>query len=434
MAVYDLVDAQNTRARGIAEAVDDDRLEVALELRQAEAPLRMLNEILRLSSIPIEISLRSNEELLASKMGSPKYSIAELSDGERNVLLIASSVLTAKPGTLLLIDEPERHIHRSISARLLTLLFARRRDCAFVVSTHDVMLPLDNPNARTLLLRSCLHAAGSDIAWDADLLDAPIQLEETLFRDILGARRRVLFVEGNERSLDVALYGLLFPDVSVVAKASCRDVEHAVTGIREAESLHWVRAFGIVDGDAREADDLERLRAKGIYPLDVFSVESIYYHPEIQRRVATRHAAVTGVDAGTRLEEAKQSALNAIASQKSRLSERVAEKALREVVFRALPRREEVAAGRPIVVNVDVAATVTAELNRLESALAAGDVLALIIRYPVRETSALAEIASRLGFQNRVQYEGAVRKLLLEDVEAVAFLKSLFGTLCEDIC
>ena len=42
------------------------------------------------------------------------YGAAELSDGERNALLISAEILTAKDGTLLIIDEPERHLHRSI--------------------------------------------------------------------------------------------------------------------------------------------------------------------------------------------------------------------------------------------------------------------------------------------------------------------------------
>ena len=82
---------------------------------------------------------------MASKSGSKPYSIAQLSDGERNALLIATNVLTVKDGTLVLIDEPERHLHRSIISPLLTHLFAQRPECAFIVSTHDVMLPLDNP-------------------------------------------------------------------------------------------------------------------------------------------------------------------------------------------------------------------------------------------------------------------------------------------------
>ena len=95
--------------------------------------------------------LKSRQKVVASRNGSTPYSVAELSDGERNAFLIAADILTAGTGTLLLIDEPERHLHRSIISPLLSLLFAKRKDCFFVVSTHEVMLPLDNPAAQTLL-------------------------------------------------------------------------------------------------------------------------------------------------------------------------------------------------------------------------------------------------------------------------------------------
>ena len=99
--------------------------------------------------------MEEGQKIVARKNGGNGYSVAELSDGERNAFLIAADVLTAKPGTLILIDEPERHLHRSIISPLLKLLFDRRNDCAFIVSTHELMLPLDTPKASTLLMRSC---------------------------------------------------------------------------------------------------------------------------------------------------------------------------------------------------------------------------------------------------------------------------------------
>jgi ABC-type cobalamin/Fe3+-siderophores transport system ATPase subunit len=433
VAIYDLIEAENERARQITAAVDGRNIGLAEELSKKDAPLKLINELLRLSNIPIEISIRENQEVVARKSGSEAYGVAELSDGERNALLIAADVLTAKAGTLLLIDEPERHLHRSIISPLLTLLFAKRRDCAFVVSTHELMLPLDNPEASTLLVRSCNYANSSVTAWDADLLQRHAPIDDDLKKDVLGARRKILFVEGTDQSLDKPLYSLVFPGVSIVSKESCRDVEHAVSGLREADDLHWVRAFGIVDNDRRTPGDIDRLKAKGVYAVSVFSVESIYYHPEIQRRVAERHAGVTGGDALTRLTNAKAAAIDAVVPHVPRLSERVAEKALREEVLRRLPRRQEIASGQPINISIDVASVVSAERGRLLEAIGAGDVSAIIAQYPIRETPALARIANELGFKSREQYQGAVRKLLMDDAAALSFVRALFGTLGADI-
>lgn len=433
IAIYDLINAENVRARSIAEAVDDDNLDLAQTLSKNDAPIKKINELLRLSNIPIEISVRQNEQVVASKNGCTPYSIAELSDGERNAILIAANVLTVKDGTLMLIDEPERHLHRSIISPLLTLLFEERPECSFIVSTHDVMLPLDNPTSKTLLIRDCMYTGDSVSAWDADLIDSENDINEELKEDIFGARRKILFVEGEEQSLDKPLYSLIFKDASVIPKSSCRDIEHAVSSIRDADNLHWLNAFGIVDNDQRTEEDIARLKEKGTYAISVFSVESIYYHPEIQRRIAERHSLVTGDDAAIRLDNAKNAAIESITLHTQRMSERVVEKRIREDIFKKLPRREDIAAANPINISIDVNAVVTEEIKRLQQYLDEGNLTEVISNYPIRETPALSEIARKLGFQDNSQYEGAVRKLLMDDNETLDFVKSLFGTLETDI-
>ncbi len=433
VVIFDLIDAQNVRARNIADAVDANNLTLAQSLSKKDAPTKLINELLQVSNLPIEISGQEHEKVLATKSGSPPYSIAELSDGERNALLIASNVLTAKGGTLILIDEPERHLHRSIISPLLTHLFALRPDCAFIVSTHEVMLPIDNPTTRTLLMRGCQFSGRSAVSWQCDLVTSNGGIDDEQRRDILGSRRTILFVGGTDHSLDRSLYSLVFPRVSVIAKSSSRDVNHAVFGIRDANDLHWVRAFGVIDNDGRSQDDIRALRRRGVYALPFFSVESIYYHPEIQRRVAERQASVTGADASAQISNAVDAAIEAIKSHAQRLSERAAERNIREQVSRQSPTREQITAGAMINITVDVPAIITAAKTELETRLAARDIAFVVSQYPVRETPALSAIASNLGFQNRVQYENAVRKLLVDDSDSLQFVRSLFGSLPDDI-
>ncbi len=433
IAMYDLVDSENLRARAITEAVDRDDFDRARELRAKDAPIKVINDLLWLSNIPVTIAIEENAQVVASKNGGASYSIAELSDGERNALLIVANVLTAKPGSLLLIDEPERHLHRSIISPLLTLLFAKRPDCAFVVSTHDVMLPLDNPGAQTLLIRGCTYNGSSVTAYEADLVSSASEIDDDLKRDILGARRRILFVEGTATSLDKPLYTLLFPDVSIIAKGSCREVERAVSSIRGAHDLHWLDAFGLVDNDRRPDAEIERLREGGIYTTAVFSVEGLYYHPDIQRRVAERHANTTGDNPDQQIEQAAAAAIASIALHAQRLSERVANKRAREAFLAHIPNRDQMSAKEPLTISIDIPEIVRDELAQLEFALETRNLATLVARYPVRETPALDEIARKLGFQGRSQYESAVRKLLMDESDALAFVRSLFGTLGTDI-
>lgn len=432
LAIFDLIDAENVRALGIASAVDQGNIHLAQELSKVDAPIVKINELLKLSNIPIEISVHENSRILASKRGSTPYSIAELSDGERNALLIAASVLTVKSGTLLLIDEPERHLHRSIISPLLTLLFNQRLDCAFVVSTHDIMLPLDNPLSKTLLIRSCAYQGQQVSNWEVDLLDSVEGLSVDIKKDILGARREIIFVEGTENSLDIPLYSLVFPGVSVVPKGSCKDVEHAVGGIREAEELHWVKAWGIVDNDRREQEEIDTLRANHVFALSVFSVEAVYYHPHIQKLLAIRQSDVTGMDADNACNEAVEATVHAIRQHTERLAGRTAERTVRKAFFANLPNGRDITAdAAPVDVQIDIAAIVNEELTRLQAALDNQNIETLISYYPVRETPALDGIVRQLGFKNRDQYEGAVLKLLEDDEGALTFVRGLFGGLHE---
>lgn len=141
-----------------------------------------------------------------------------------------------------------------------------------MIATHDLMLPIDNPEARVLLVRSCTYAARNNItAWEADLLPPNSEIEEELKRDIVGARRRIIFVEGDEASLDKPIYSVIFPDVSIRAKGSAREVQQAVQGIRATESLHWVQPFGIIDNDGRESAEVQALRSEHLRAAAVFS-------------------------------------------------------------------------------------------------------------------------------------------------------------------
>lgn len=427
MTIFDLIDAQNVRARSIAAAVDNADIASAVAKSAEEAPLRAINSLPLQSNIPIEIDVVENEQIVARKNGGDPYSIAELSDGERNALLIAGDVLTAKPGTLLIINEPERHLHRSIISPLLTLLFAKRPDCAFVIATHDVDLPLDNAGARVLLVRSALYQHSHVQSWEADLLEAGAPLDEEIKRDVVGSRRKILFVEGKEESLDKPLYSLIFPMVSVVAKDSCRGVEQAVTGLRAAKSLTWVHAWGIVDGDNQNADRIASLAAQSIFAVPFYSVEAVYYHPWVISRVAGRLSELTSTDPISNTESAIDAGIARVRQHRTNMVLKAATKAARDLLMNALPTVPTVSAAVPISINIDTGALVAAKETELDSRLNARDWLAVVTTCPIRESGALDPISRAVGFPGRRDYEAAVRTMLTDDVEALTFVRELFA-------
>lgn len=63
--------------------------------------------------------------------GDAPYSATQLSDGERVIFYLTGQCLLAPKDGVLVIDEPELHIHPAISEPLWHALERERTDCAF---------------------------------------------------------------------------------------------------------------------------------------------------------------------------------------------------------------------------------------------------------------------------------------------------------------
>jgi ABC-type Mn2+/Zn2+ transport system ATPase subunit len=430
LALFDLVDAENREAREVRAAVRAGNIEAAQLQALKSAPLERINELLLNSNIPIAISVQEHGQVVARKNGGPTYGVAELSDGERNALLIGANVLTAKPGTLLVIDEPERHLHRSIISPLLSQLMLSRDDCAFVVATHDVMLPVDNPSCQVLLVRSCTFSGQTPSSWDVDLLPREADVSEELKRDILGARRNIVFVEGqDDSSLDRPLYNLLFPSVSIRAKGPSRDVMEALRGVRSSESMHWVKAWAIIDNDGRDASEIAELEDEGIFVIPFYSVESIYFHPQVIAAVAKRQVEAHGGYAEANVARAISKALRVVEPRVDHLAVSAVEKSIRRMVFEGLPTSRSLQEKKPVNISIDTADVIEAEADRLQEAVANGDWLYVVRRCPIRKTPALDAICEEVGLRTRAQYENAVLQMLRHEPSMLALVRSFFGGL-----
>lgn len=180
--LFDLVAKENTRARLITHHVDSGNTGKAEKTSaKSPSPFDQLNELLRIGTLAVTLENSNDEEILAQhRDGRAPFSIAQMSDGERNAAIIAATVLTVEPGIVLLIDEPERHLHRSIIEPFLSALFEKRTDCTFVVSTHEVALPVADPEARVLMVRACKWEGDKATAWDVELLEPNVSLPEDL--------------------------------------------------------------------------------------------------------------------------------------------------------------------------------------------------------------------------------------------------------------
>lgn len=418
--IYDLIDCVNVEGREISNAVRNGDTNKVEELTKDRSSLGKMNDILRISNLGFQVDIDKASQLVAFRDHDQQYSIAELSDGERNALLIIANVLTAPKNTLILLDEPERHLHRSIISPLISTLLAYREDCAFVVSTHDVTLPRDQKNAKVLLLREYSYALKY---WVADYIDNIDEMDEEVSTAILGSRRVLLFIEGTHSSLDMQLYQILYPNISIRALGSCIDVERIVRALRNAKKHHWILAYGIIDRDNKTDEECNELRNDGIIPLEQYSVESLYYHPSVIEEILKR---VNSTDIKIKMNTIKEKVLAEVEEHKDRLAARLAERKVKDHAVRNCPDWKKILEG-DVNVAFYTADILEKEKKHINSLLDGVDIEKLMVRYPVRETKLLGAIAQETGFKSQKIYEDAVRKMLADDSKSSDMVRKLIA-------
>lgn len=427
--LFDLVAKDNTRYRTIGQYIDNDNPDEATRFAsKSEALFKQLNDLLGLGTLTVSLENSNDEEILAQhKNNGLRFSIAQMSDGERAAAIMAANVLTVEAGTILLIDEPERHLHRSIIEPFLSALFAKRADCAFVISTHEIALPIANPTANVVILRSCEWNGNQPRAWDAEALDSGAALPEDLRRDILGGRRRILFVEGTTNSLDLPLYTVLFPELSVIPKGSCNEVVRAVKGLRSSQEHHHVQAFGLIDRDDRQPEETEKLATDGIFALDVCSVESLYYCSDAIQAVAHRQAVSLGDESGAMVTAAKRYAFEAIGNDidlAPRMAAKRSERRVRSQIENLTPDwRTIMQSGERLEIPSTIESTYPGELARFNELVSTEDLDGLVSRYSLRESRVFDRVAQAVRCVDRDDYQRMLVARVREDNDLARRLK-----------
>ena len=441
-ALFDLVAKENTRARAITRHVDNHNSKKAEEISaESPSPFDQINELLSLATLTVTIENSNDRDLLARHLAGQSFtgqsfSIAEMSDGERNAMIIAAQVITADPGTVFLIDEPERHLHRSITQPFLSALFdLRSEDCTFIISTHEIGLPVANPDAQILMLRSCQWTGNQCVAWDAKVLEPNSQIPEELKRAILGSRKRILFVEGDtNNSLDFPLYTALFPDTSVIPKGSCEEVQKAVLGLQGSSDIHDVEAFGLIDRDNRKDKNIEKLGESGVFALKVYSAEALYYCSNAIAAVADEQARLRGEDGLKLIESAKKGAIEVLKDHAEEMAARRCERKIQELALSKIPNWKSIKDDsiQPFCISID-SQPYSEELTRFNKLVDEENLDQLIARYPVRQSCALETIARSLLCKNRTDYERIAINLIRRDDELAEKLKKRIGPLSEKL-
>lgn len=434
--LYELVTRENARARTIADSFDliDGKGENEFST-PPPSPIQSINRVLGQSGIRVSLSMGIDGKLLAINQEGISYDIAQASDGERGAVVAAATVVTAPDNSVILFDEPDRHLHRSVIVPFMTALANLRKDCSFIVATYETALPDSNRNARVLVVKSSTWSDGKPLAWDIDAIEPGESLPEEVRAAILGARSKIIFVEGNEGSLDYRLYSILFPNAIIKGIGGYGNVESAVRSLRQNFEHTRIEAVGIIDGDGRPEESRAANGLTGIYVLQVFCVECLYYCEDALVAVARSKAPIIGRGPEELVSDLKDSVLERLAPGDipEQMASRRAWSQIRVNISAQLPSPEEIRKSNDPTLKLEVSSPFQEESAHFRQLLDRKDLAELIARYPVHQSHALDPVHRVLRLVNRDDYADTVLHILRNDPTLANRLRNRMGRWAEDL-
>lgn len=202
---------------------------------------------------------------------SPAYQLRDMSDGERTILYMAARILTADT-PIILVDEPELHMHSRLSVQFWDEAEKLRPDCRFIYITHDLHFTLSRRNATVLVIQPNSETS-------AILLE---QLPASVAPEILGAAtlpfyaKRIFLFEGEAGTGFANEFFLSWfdDDATFAIPAGNRSaVSAAVTGL-QAVGLAAAEVIGLIDRDFYPDDVLASVTV-GVTVLPLHEIESV---------------------------------------------------------------------------------------------------------------------------------------------------------------
>ncbi|MDE6065671.1 MAG: DUF4435 domain-containing protein [Duncaniella sp.] len=227
----------------------------------------------------------SGRMLFSRDSDSDPYSPSKLSDGEKTVFYYLGAVTYAPKDAVILVESPEMFLHPSSTASLWNSIENSRPDCTFIYVTHDLQFASSRGEGCTIWVKDYDYDHGE---WDYDLLTSAEGISDDVFLAILGARKPVLFIEGDGvNSIDARLYPLIFNDYTVKSLGGCDRVIESTRTFNSLRAFHNLNAYGIVDRDRRDEGEVTYLRKKQVFVPDVAEIENIFMLEPVIRTLAS---------------------------------------------------------------------------------------------------------------------------------------------------
>ncbi|HCQ9894527.1 TPA: ATP-binding protein, partial [Acinetobacter baumannii] len=211
---------------------------------------------------------------------SEDYEANHMSDGEKVALYYIAQILQAPKNSLIIIDEPEMYLHKTILNKLWDTLESERNECKFLYLTHDIDFAIARSDAKKFWVRSFQHPN----EWDISEIENTEDLPENLLLELIGSRKNILFCEGNIGNNDDEIYRILFPNFTLKPVGSCTNVINFTRAFNKIRDL-TTQAFGLIDSDHSPSERSAKLAKDKIYSLHVAEVENLLLDEDLLKMI-----------------------------------------------------------------------------------------------------------------------------------------------------
>lgn len=262
--------------------------------QEGDCPIREMPPLERLFLLFQEIFPRlrivydPNAKTIEVKKGSAKYSISEMSDGEKQCFsILADFVELEDEYQLIVVDEPELNLHPELADRVWNLVEAEFPDKVYCYASHSLSFAMRPQVERVIVL--------SDDPENVTTIEEPSDFSKIELSEFLGsipgiiAAQNVVVTEGEEKSFDSVFYRWLVGDeqIEVMAAGDCEQV----INVCKRDGI-WSRIApkvvltGVVDKDFRTSPTADEI------VLQFREAESYLAVPELVV-LADNHAKIT---------------------------------------------------------------------------------------------------------------------------------------------
>lgn len=211
------------------------------------------------------------------------YEAYKMSDGERIILYLVGRIMQAPKNGLIIVDEPEVYLHRTVVDKLWNRLEKEREDCIFIYMTHDLQFATSR-----IGVKSWIKSYEYPSTWDIQVIKDN-EIPEQLLMELLGSCKQILFCEGNSTSsLDKKIFDVLFPNLIIYPLESCKEVISYTKAYNAIPNTN-MKAYGLVDSDFRTPAEINNLKTNGIFTYHVAEIENVFLVEDFLKAFMEHH-------------------------------------------------------------------------------------------------------------------------------------------------